>query len=202
MSHQETIQHAIRIFRQNRGWLRTRQALQQGIAPRTLYSLRDAGIILQRSRGLYQLADMPISHNLDLLTVAQRVPKGVICLLSALAFHELITQIPHQVYLALPNHAEKPRLEYPPLRLFWLSERAYQAGTEEHLLEGVRVRIYGTEKSIADAFKFRRKIGLDIAIEALRNYRQSPGFDVEALLSMARVDRVEGIIKPYLEALL
>ena len=202
MPRQETVQHAIRIFRQHHGWLRTRQALQWGIAPRTLYYLRDVGIIIQRSRGLYQLADIPVSHNLDLLTVAQRVSKGVICLLSALAFYELTTQIPHQVYLALPIHAEKPRLDYPPLRLFWLSERVYHAGIETHSIEGVDFRIYSPAKSVADAFKFRNKIGLDVALEVLRNYRQSPDFDVEALLAMARVDRVEKIIKPYLEVLL
>ena len=201
MPRQETIQRAVQMFRQHHGWLRTRQALELGISPRTLYFLRDAGIIVRRSRGLYQLADMPVGHNLDLLTVAQRISKGVVCLLSALAFYELTTHIPHQVYLALPVRAEKPRLDYPPLRLFWLSEKVYQAGITTHRIEGISVRIYSPEKSIADAFKFRNKIGLDVAIEALRNYRQSPDFNVEALLSMARVDRVERILKPYLEAL-
>lgn len=201
MPRDETIQRALRIFREHHGWLRTAQAMRLGIAPRTLYALRDSGLVVQRSRGLYHLAEAPVSQHLDLLIVAQRVAKGVVCLLSALSFHGLTTQIPHQVYLALPNHAEKPRLEYPPLRLFWLSGQTYQAGIEEHLLDGVRVRIYGAEKSIADAFKFRTRIGLDVALDALKNYRQSPHFDVEHLLSMARVDRVESVLRPYLEAL-
>ncbi|MBU1659865.1 MAG: type IV toxin-antitoxin system AbiEi family antitoxin domain-containing protein [Chloroflexi bacterium] len=201
MPKKETIQKAIQIFKQHHGWLRTGQAVHLGISPRTLYALRDAGKIIQLSRGVYRLADQPISQYQDLLVVAQRVSKGVICLLSALSFHGLTMQIPHQVYLALPNHAEKPRLDYPPLRLVWLSDRAYQAGIEEHLIEGLPVRIYSPEKSVADAFKFRNKTGLDVALEALKCYRQSDDFNVEKLLSMAQMDRVEKIIRPYLEVL-
>lgn len=201
MPKKETIQKAIQIFKQHHGWLRTGQAVHLGISPRTLYALRDAGKITQLSRGVYRLANQPISQYQDLLVVAQRVSKGVICLLSALSFHGLTMQIPHQVYLALPNHAEKPRLDYPPLRLVWLSDRAYQAGIEEHLIEGLPVRIYSPEKSVADAFKFRNKTGLDVALEALKCYRQSDDFNVEKLLSMAQMDRVEKIIRPYLEVL-
>ena len=130
------------------------------------------------------------------------IPKGIICLISSLAFHGLTTQIPRQVYVALPNDAEKPRLEYPPLRLFWLSQNAYSAGIETHVLDGIPVKIYGVEKTMADSFKFRNKTGLDIALEALREYRKTDGFKVERLLYYARIDRVEQIIKPYLEALL
>jgi predicted transcriptional regulator of viral defense system len=202
MPKEETIQNAIRIFEQHHGWLRTSQAIQLGISPRTLYALRDSGHIVRLSRGVYRLADAPVNQHQDLLIVAQRIPKGVVCLISALAFHNLTTQIPHQVYLALPNHAEKPRLAYPPLCLFWLSKRSYQAGIETHVFEGIPVRIYSAEKSVADAFKFRNRIGLDVALEALKMYRRSKFFDVQKLMDMARADRVEKIIRPYVEVLL
>jgi predicted transcriptional regulator of viral defense system len=202
MPTQKASQKAIEIFEQHHGWLRTGQAMRLGIAPRTLYALRDAGQIIQLSRGVFQLANQPISAHHDFLLVAQRVPKGIICLLSALSFYNLTTQIPHQVYVALPNHAEKPRLDYPPLRLFWLSDPVYQTGIQKLQWEGKPLRIYSPEKSVADCFKFRNKLGLDVALEALKIYRASADFNVEKLLAMARVDRVEKIMRPYIEAVL
>lgn len=195
------IDRATKIFHDHNGILRTQQAIQLGIAPRTLYKMRDAGMILRESRGLYRLADAEPSSYTDLVQVALRIPKGVICLISALSFHNLTTQIPHQVYVALPIDAEKPRLEYPPLRLFWLSPKTYSAGIENHELDGIQVRIYGIEKTIADCFKFRNKVGLDVALEALRDYRKREGFNIGMLLHYARIDRVERVIKPYLEAI-
>ena len=164
----DTIQRALTIFRQHPGALHASQAIRLGIAPRTLYALRDVGQLVELSRGLFQLPETPLRANADLVQVAMRVPKGVICLVSALAFHSLTTQIPHAVYLALPLDAEKPRLTYPPLRLFWLSAPVYSAGVEQHVLDGVTVRMYSREKTIADCFKFRNKIGLEIALEALK----------------------------------
>ena len=191
----------MKIFQDHNGILRTQQAIRLGIAPRTLYEMRDAGLILRESRGLYRLADLELGSNTDLVQVAMKIPKGVICLISALSFHDLTTQIPHQVYVALPNYAEKPRLEYPPLRIFWLSQKAYSAGIESHELDGIPVKIYGIEKTIADCFKFRNKIGLDVALEALRDYRKRKDFNIGTLLHYARIDRVERVIKPYLEAI-
>lgn len=195
------IDRATKIFQDHNGILRTQQAIQYGIAPRTLYEMRDAGMILRESRGLYRLLDAELGSNPDLVQVALRIPKGVICLISALSFHELTTQIPHQVYVALPIDAEKPRLEYPPLRIFWLSQKAYSAGIENHELDGIPVRIYGIEKTITDCFKFRNKIGLDVALEALKDYRKREDFNIGTLLHYARIDRVERVIKPYLEAI-
>ncbi|MFZ2096439.1 MAG: type IV toxin-antitoxin system AbiEi family antitoxin domain-containing protein [Anaerolineales bacterium] len=196
------IDHAIRIFENHNGFLHTQQAIRFGIAPRTLYQMRDSGTILRESRGLYRLASADLSSNLDLVQVAMKIPKGVICLISALSFQNLTTQIPHQVYVALPNYSEKPRLEYPPIRIFWLSQKAYSAGIEDHNLNGIIVKIYRIEKTVADCFKFRNKIGLDVALEALREYRKSVAFNIETLLNYARIDRVERVIKPYLEAIL
>lgn len=189
------------IFRQHSGALHSSQAIRLGIAPRTLYALRDAGQIVEITRGIYRLVDAPPLSHADLMQVALRIPKGIICLISALAFHNLTTQIPHQVYIALPQTAEKPRLIYPPVQLFWLSPQVYSDGVEEHILDEIKVRIYSREKTIADCFKFRNKIGLDVALEALKDGLKQ-GCKVETLLDYARIDRVEKVISPYLEAII
>jgi predicted transcriptional regulator of viral defense system len=202
METRKSIQNAIAIFRQHGGILRTSEALRLGIHSRTLYAMRDSGVLERLSRGLYRLAEFPPLSDPELVTVALKVPQAVICLVSALAFHELTTQIPHAVDIALPNRAERPRLDYPPLRIFWFSGPAWSEGIETHQVDDIPVRIYGPEKSVADSFKYRRKIGLDVALEALKLYRQRSGFDVSKLLHYARICRVEKVMKPYLEALL
>ena len=202
MATDESVQKAIALFRQRGGSLRTAEALRLGIHPRVLYAMRDSGVLEQLGRGLYRLADLPPLSNPDLTTVALKVPQAVICLVSALAFHELTTQVPHAVDVALHNRAERPRLDYPPLRVFWFSGPAWSEGVETHPIDRVPVRIYGPEKSVADVFKYRRKIGLDVALEALGLYRQCAGLDVGRLLHYARICRVESVIRPYLEALL
>ncbi len=199
---ESTIEKAITIFQQNQGVLRTSQAIRKGVSPRTLYAMRDAGLITQKSRGLFQLSDIPAGAYPDLADIAILVPKGIVCLISALAFHELTTQIPHYIYLALPQYSDKPRIAYPPLRLFWLTPGPYSAGIEEHILDGVPVRIYSGEKTIADCFKFRNKIGLDVALEALREGLRTKRCDISTLETYAQLDRVEKVMRPYLEALL
>lgn len=186
----------------SRGILRTSEALRLGIYPRTLYALREAGVLEPLARGLYRLADLPPLSNPDLVIVAHRIPQAVVCLVSALAFYELTTQIPHAIDLALESGSTRPRLIFPPVRVFWFSGAAWSKGVEQHQLDGTPVRIYGPEKSVADVFKFRRKLGLDLAIEALKAYRTRPGFDVHKLLHYARVCRVQQVMSPYLEALL
>jgi len=202
MATHKSVQNAITIFRRHGGTLRTAEALRLGIHSRTLYAMRDSGVLERLSRGLYRLAELPPLSNPDLVTVAPKVPQAVVCLVSALAFHELTTQIPHAVDIALYSRAERPRLDYPPLRVFWFSGPAWSEGVETHPIDNVPIRIYGLEKSVADAFKYRRKIGLDVALEALKFYRQHQDFDVSRLLHYARVCRVEKVIRPYLEALL
>ena len=195
-------QTAVDLFRQHGGILRTQEALRQGIHPRTLYALRDRGDLLPLSRGLYRLADLPPLANPDLVIVAHRMPEAVICLVSALVFHELTTQVPHVVDVALRRGASRPTLPYPPLRMFWFSDPAWRAGVELHPLDDTAVRIYGPEKSIADCFKYRHKIGRDIALEALQRYLHRRNAQLDALLQYARICRVEQVMRPYLEALL
>ncbi len=196
-----SIDKAVKTFTSHNGILKTSQALALGIAPRTLYAMRDAGIIQAISRGVYQLVDRDQLGNPDLVNVALRVPKAVICLISALYFYDLITQIPHRVSIALPQPAEKPRLEFPPLDIVWLSKKAYSSGITEQTVDGIPIKIYSREKTIADCFKFRNKIGLDVALEALKDYLKITDHNIDELLIYARIDRVENLLSRYLEAL-
>ncbi|HOI54287.1 MAG TPA: type IV toxin-antitoxin system AbiEi family antitoxin domain-containing protein [Phycisphaerae bacterium] len=202
MGQESNSQKAKAIFRKHGGLLRTRDIIALGVQPRTLYAMRDTGELEQVSRGLYRLADLPPLGNPDLVTVAMRIPQGVICLISALAFHEITTQVPHEVYVALGPKAKKPRIDHPPIRIVWLGDRVLTQGVETHEIDGVSVNIFGPEKTVADCFKFRNKVGLDVAIEALRLCRQRKKASVDKLLHYARICRVEKVMKPYLEAML
>lgn len=193
---------ALDEFRAKGGILRTRDVLQAGIHRRTLYELRDSGRIEQLSRGLFRLADAPALGHPDLVTVALKIPEGVLCLISALAWHELTTQIPHEIYVAIPRGAEAPRLDYPPVRHFWFSDKAYAEGIEQHQVDGVPLRVYSREKTLADCFKHRNRIGLDTVLEALKTYRQRGRVNTEALLHFADICRVKRVMTPYLEAVL
>jgi predicted transcriptional regulator of viral defense system len=197
----DAIETALAIFRRCGGIMRTSEAIRQGIHPRTLYAMRDSGIIQPLSRGLYRLTDLPPLSNPDLVIVA-KFPQAVICLISALAFHDLTTQVPHAVDVALPNRVEHPVLDYPPIRLFWFSGRAWSEGIQAYQVDETAVRIYVPEKSVADSWKYRHKLGLDVALEALRLYCQRRDFDVTKLVEYARICRVEKVMRPYLEALL
>jgi predicted transcriptional regulator of viral defense system len=202
MKNQPSVKRALAAFQEAGGILRTSQALAAGVHPRTLYTMRDAGLLDRLGRGLYRLADMPPLGNPDLAAVAAKVPNGVICLVSALSFHEISTQIPHEVYLALGRGVEPPRLEHPPLRLFWFSGAMFTEGTERHMVDGLTLQVYSPAKTVADCFRYRNKLGPDIALEALRRYRELGSFAVEDILHYARICRVEKVIRPYLEALL
>lgn len=193
---------AAAVFKKHGGILRTAQALRAAIHPSTLYTMRDVGTLEVLSRGVFRLAGSEPLGNPDLVTVATRVQSGVICLISALAFHEITTQIPHEVQVALQRGAEEPRLEHPPIKTYRFTGQAFKAGMETHKVDGVDIRIYSPEKTLADCFKFRNKIGLDTAVESVRLYRERRSINVEALMRYAAICRVEKVIRPYLEAIL
>jgi predicted transcriptional regulator of viral defense system len=198
MAHEE----AARLFKQRGGTMRMSEALRAGISRRTLYAMRDEGLLMQLSRGVYRLASLPSLGAPDLVRVSARVRSGVICLISALAFHELTTQIPHAVDIALARGAEMPRIAHPPIHVYWFSKAAFSSGVERAIVDGQPIRIYSAEKTIADVFKYRNKLGLDVALEALKTWRARRRAPVERLLEQARVCRVERVIRPYLEAML
>ena len=194
---------ARRVFTEHRGMLRTSEAIRLGIHPRTLYALRDSGEIEPVGRGLYRVSSAPPLTSPDLVPIAIRIPRAVICLISALAHHQMTTQVPHAVDVALPSHAQVPKIDGIPLRIFWYSEPSFGAGIDVVRIDQVPVRVYSPEKTIADCFKYRNKIGLDIAVEALRAYRERARKpDFQKLMEFARIDRVEKTMRPYLEAIL
>ncbi|UZJ40615.1 type IV toxin-antitoxin system AbiEi family antitoxin domain-containing protein [Prosthecochloris sp. SCSIO W1101] len=182
------------------GIIRTQEAIRQGIHPRTLYQLRDSGELEQLSRGVYKLGDSKPLEYPDLVTVAIRVPKGVICLVSALSFHEMTTQVPHAVSVALEKGAEQPRIDFPPVTVFRFSSECFSAGIETHMLDGFPVRIYSPEKTLADCFKFRNTIGLDVALEALQECLRAKRCSIDDLWHYARICRVANVMRPYMEA--
>ena len=188
------------IFRQHGGRLRMSEALRSGITRYRLYALLDKGIIERVSRGVYQLADLPPISDPDLVTVGLRLPEAVVCLVSALAFHEITTQIPHAVSVAIPKNSRVPSLDHPPIDVHKFSPEAYAAGIGTHEIDGVRVQVYTPGKTLADCFKFRSQLGMDIVLEALRLYRSRMRFDHKSLLHYARICRVEKVMRPYLEA--
>ena len=192
---------AIETFRESGGILRTRDALGAGIHPRTLYRLRDDGVIEQVCRGVYRLAEMPALAYPDLVTVALRVPRAVICLGSALTYHDATSEVPHEVQIALPRQTKPPRLDHPPLRVFWFSGAALSEGIETVVVDGVEARIYDLPKTVVDCFRFRNKLGLDVAIEALNQAVHRKGVRPAELLRYARLCRAESVILPYLEAI-
>ena len=178
-----------------------KEAIKLGISRYMLYSLRDKGIIEQVSRGVYRLASLPAMTNPDIVTVASRFPNAVICLISALHFHRITTQIPHEVFIAVNHKSRPPKIDFPPISVHKFSGTAYSEGYEIHSIDGVPVKIYCAEKTIADCFKFRNKIGMDIVLEALKMYKTRKEFNPDKLLKYAKICRITKAITPYLELL-
>jgi predicted transcriptional regulator of viral defense system len=180
--------------------VRLRDLAAQGITTNQLHRLIESGCVERVGRGLYRAKEADITEHHTLLEAALLVPKGVICLLSALRFHDLTTQAPFEVWMAIDNKAWRPTIPDVPLRIHYFSGRALTQGVERHEIEGVQVKIYSAAKTVADCFKFRNKIGVDVAIEALRDYlrKRLPEKD---LWRYAEICRVRNVIYPYLEAL-
>ena len=190
----------VALFRQQGGTLRMAEALRLGVRRSALYAMRDVGVVVAVSRGVYRLASLDAPAHPDLVTVAMRVPQGVVCLISALSFHDLTTQVPHSIDVALERGKTKPRLDYPPTHFTWFSGPAFHEGIETHRLDGVAVRIYSAEKTVADCFRHRNQVGMDVFLEALRFWSGRRDRKLDALLRYARMRHVERGMRPYLEA--
>lgn len=171
-------------------------------APRVVLTrLTAAGALERVGRGLYRLPGVHGSEHESLATVAARVPQAVFCLLTALQFHELTTQLPRQVWIAMPRGSHVPRLDHPPIRMVQFTGDAYTADIEEVERDGVRLRVYSAAKTVADCFKHRHKIGLDVALEALQDARARRVASIDDIWRNAQVCRVTHVIRPYLESL-
>ena len=183
------------------GFIRPRDVEGIGIPREYLLRLYRKGIVTRIERGLYVLPGFVKSESFPLAEVSKRAPNAVIGLISALQFHHLTTQIAHQVWIAIENKKWKPTFAYPPTRIVYLSGQAFSFGIQEHNIEQVTVKIYNPAKTVADCFKFRKKIGIDVALEALKDTLQNRKATVDELWKAAKVCRVTNVIRPYLEAL-
>lgn len=192
---------AEKVFRAAGGTLRTREAAERGIQYSTLYGMRDAGLLEQLSRGVYRLAELRAPSKYDVVAVAQRAPNAVLCLISALDFHEIGTQIPSAVNIAIGRKDWRPHFDYPPVHVYRMSADTLTAGVEEHSIDGTPVRVFSAAKTVADCFKFRNKVGLDVALEALRETLRSRKATHNEIMQYAAIDRVQKILRPYLEAM-
>jgi len=198
---EESKTQALLNLARTQGVVRSADLLPKGIPREYLSKLHREGVLERASRGVYYLHDTELTEHHSLAEAIKIAPRGVICLLSALRFHELTTQSPFKVWLALDRKAHRPVGDGVPLHVVRFSGRALTSGVEEHLLEGVKVRVYSPAKTVADCFKYRNKIGLDIALEALRDYWKSDGASADELWKYAKVCRVANVIRPYMEAL-
>ena len=191
---------ALRLIRRQ-GLARPRDLARHGIHRVQLSRLVNAGLVERIARGVYVATDHEISADLAAAIVATRVPSAVICLLTALRLHELTTQQPREVWVALPEKARRPRLDYPRLRVARFSGPALTEGIETRRIEGVPVQVYSAAKTVADCFKYRNKIGIDVAVEALRDYTRKHRGGATTLAHFAHVCRVTRVMQPYLDSL-
>lgn len=183
------------------GVARPKDLEERGVTRAQLARLVHGGRVVRRSRGLYVAADHEPTADHTLAQVAKRVPQAVFCLLTALRFHDLTTQSPADVWIALPEKARRPQLEYPRLRVARFSGPALDEGVERHRIEGVSIRVYSAAKTVADCFKYRNKLGIDVAVEALRDFSRSHRGGANDLARFARICRVSRVMQPYLDSI-
>lgn len=195
-SHQKVL-----VLAAERGLIRPRDLTERGLPTVALTRLVRHGRLQRVGRGLYSLPDRPVSEHNALAEVARKHPQAIVCLLSALRFHDLTTQSPFEVWLAIPNKARAPKMDYPPLRIVRFSGAALTDGVEEHAIDGVPVRATSVARTVADCFKFRNKIGLDVALEALQEAWRAKRVSMDELWRYATLCRVTNVMRPYMESL-
>ena len=183
------------------GVVRAREIRTAGLHPEYLRRLCESGHLVRTGRGLYVLAEGDFTEHHSLAEACKRVPHGIICLLSALSYHEIGTQNPYQIWMAIDRAMRKPKVDYPPIRVFRFSGLSLKEGIEEKKIEGVSVRVYNPAKTVADCFKYRNKVGIDVAIEALKECWRSRRCTIDELVRYARICRVQNIMQPYMEAI-
>ena len=200
MTDRSPIERALSVLRRL-GIARSRDLEREGVSRTQIRRLLEQGLLQRVGRGLYSMPGAIQTERQDLAEAARRVPGGVVCLLSALRVHGLTTQNPFEVWMAIERKAWRPQVDHPPLRLIYLRGPALEEGVEEHDVGGVNVRVFSAAKTVADCFKFRNKIGTDVAVEALRDYHRHHPKKLEAVWHFAEIDRVTRVLIPYLETL-
>jgi len=194
-------ENAIMKMARKTGVVRAREIRKAGLHPEYLRKLCTSGHLIRTGRGLYVLADGDFTEHHSLAEACKRVPHGIICLLSALSYHEIGTQNPHQIWMAIDRAMRKPKVDYPPIRIFRFSGPSLKEGIEKIQIEGVSIRVYNPAKTVADCFKYRNKVGIDVAIEALKECWRSRRCTIDELVHYARICRVRNIMQPYMEAI-
>ena len=192
----------IEFLKKRGGMVSYKEIIKAGFNKAFLKDNLDSGRIQKVDRALYRLSDGFTLSNPDLVAVSIKVSKGVVCLLSALAFHEATSEIPHYVNIAIPRGAYANKINYPPVKFYRFASKAWEAGIEKHEIEEYQIKVYSLAKTIADCFKFRNKIGMDVAREALKIAITEKGVQPKEIMQYAEICRVDNIIKPILEAML
>lgn len=195
-------QELMSFFQSHGGVARFSAILKAGFHPDSLSALEKEGRVEKIARGLYRVTNYTPGSHPDLVIASLQAPRGVICLLSALSFHEAISEIPRYVDLAIPQSTHANRIKYPPVRFYRFAPKTWKAGIEKHEIEGHRIKVYSLAKTIADCFKFRNRIGIDPARDALKVAVTEEGIKLEDIMQYAKICRVDSIVKPILEALI
>ena len=199
---QQRTQKIINYFRNHGGIARFSSILKAGFHPDILRFLGEEGKVEKIARGLYRLTQDTLGSHPDFVTASLQAPRGIICLLSALAFHEATKEIPRCVDIAITPGTRANKIKYPPVRFYRFAPKAWEAGIEERQMEGHKIRVYSLAKTVADCFKFRNKIGADIAREALKVAITEKRVLPKEIMHYAKICRVSNIIKPILESLI
>ncbi|MGC8593972.1 MAG: type IV toxin-antitoxin system AbiEi family antitoxin domain-containing protein [Candidatus Kryptoniota bacterium] len=192
----------ITFFKSNNGIVRFSDILRAGFHPDSLKTLEEEKKVEKIARGLYKLANYAFEEHPDLVIASLQAPKGVICLVSALSFHEATLEIPKYVDIAIPRGTHTYRIKYPPVRFYRFDIKTWDAGIEEHKIKGHKIKVYNLARTIADCFKFRNKIGINVARESLKIAITEKNIKLNEIMKYAKICRVDSIIKPMLEAVL
>ena len=199
--HSSTHTQRILALMARKGLLRASDLEAEQVPRVVLTRMTSAGLLERVERGLYRLPEAEVSEHESLIAVATKAPQAVFCLLTALQFHGLTTQLPRHIWIAMPRGSHVPRISYPPIRMVQFTGEAYSAGIETTERDGCTLRVYGVAKTVADCFKYRNKIGLDVALEALKDVRASNKATVDDIWRYARICRVANVMRPYLESI-
>jgi predicted transcriptional regulator of viral defense system len=198
--HQETHAQRILDLLSQKGMLRPSDLTEIGVPRIVLTRMTGKGLLEKTGRGIYRLPDSQGSEHESLAMIATKVPQAVFCLLTALQFHELTTQLPRQIWIAMPRGSHKPKIDYPPVKMVQFAGKAYSEGVEVVERDQVKLRVYSVAKTVSDCFKHRNKIGLDVALDALRDARAMKKASADDLWYFAKICRVANVMRPYLEA--
>src|SRR3990167_136454 len=198
---QTQIQHILKLFR-NTKTIRASDLKEKGIPRSVLACMVSSGLLEKVSHGLYRLTNTPMSEKEEMVNIALRVPQAVFCLFTALQFHELTTQLPREIWIAMPQGSHKPKIDYPPIQIIRPTKKIYDEGIDIVIVDQVPIKIYNPAKTVVDCFKYRNKIGMDVALEALKDALHQKKVTSDELYYFAKIERVQKIILPYMEAIL